>query len=128
MRTPPIVFCRVDASGADTRAVKGTNITHAKFSAPQVVQVDVDLGRSVDRNVDIFVADDVLRNHGPENRRAAIATVDVDSYRAGGGRVERVCQISRDEVADDLVPRHIICRKAESGAHMGVQGDASQSV
>jgi hypothetical protein len=48
------------AAGADRRAIQGTNVAHANVPAPQVVEMDVDLGRGVDSNVDVFVADYVL--------------------------------------------------------------------
>jgi hypothetical protein len=66
--TPPIVFSGVDAPRADRRSIERADISHASFAAPKVVQTDVDLGRSVDRDVEVFLADDVLRNDGAENR------------------------------------------------------------
>jgi len=64
-RTSLIIFSRVDAAGADLRTIQGTNVANANVPTPQVVEMDVDLGRGVDRNVDVFVADYVLRNDSP---------------------------------------------------------------
>src|ERR1039458_9372364 len=90
--------------------------------------MDVDLGRSIDRYVDILIADHVLGNDGVTDRRTAIAAIDVDSHTARGGSVEGVGKVSGNGVADDLVPTHVICREPKRGSHMRVQSDASQSV
>src|SRR5580700_1057772 len=56
-RTSPIVLGRVDAAGARLGAVESTNVGDANFAAQQIVEMDVDLGRSVDRYVHVLIAD-----------------------------------------------------------------------
>src|ERR1035438_7781338 len=104
------------------------NCSSMRTCPQQRVQMDVDLGRSIDRYVDILVADYVLGNHGATNRRTAIAAIDVDSHTARGGGVESVGKVSGNRIADDLVPTHVICRKPKRGSHVRVQRDASQPV
>jgi hypothetical protein len=127
-RTSPIIFCRVDATGASARAIQGTNVAYTDFATPQVVEMDINFRRGIDGYVDVFIADYVVGDNGSENGRAATAAVDVNSHRAGGSGVELVGKISGDEVADDLVSGHVVCRKAKSRADVGVEGDTSQSV
>lgn len=126
--TSPIIFCRVDATGAGARAIQGTNVAYADFATPQVVEMDGNFSRGIDGNVDVFIADYVVGDNGSENGRAAITTVDVDAHWAGGSGVELVGKISGDEVADDLVSGHVVCRKAKSRADVGVESDTAQSV
>ena len=90
--------------------------------------MDVDLGRGIDRYVDILIADHVMGNDGATNRRTAIAAIDVDSHTAGGLGIGLICEITGNDIADDLVPTHVICREPRRRSHMRVQCDASQSV
>src|ERR1700740_3559930 len=90
--------------------------------------MDVDLGRSIDRYVDVLVADHVLGNDGAANRGSAIAAIDVDTHTAGRRRVGCVGEVSGNRIEDDFVSTHIIGRKAKCRSYMRVQGDASQSI
>src|ERR1039457_3199017 len=127
-RTAPVVLGRIDCASAHRRTVECTNIPDPNAGPQQRVQMDVDLGRGIDRYVDILIADQVLGNDGATNGRTAIAAIDVDSHTARGGGVEGVGKVSGNRVADDLVPAHVICRKPKRGSHVRVQSDASQSV
>jgi hypothetical protein len=90
--------------------------------------MDVDLGWSIDRYVDILIADHVLGNHGAPNWGSAIATIDVDSHPAGSGGVCLICEITGNRIKDDFVSTHVICRKQIRGSNVRVQRDASQSI
>ena len=127
-RTSPVVLGRIDGAGAHRGTVEGTNIPDPDATPQQRVQMDIDLGRGIDRYVDILIADYVLGNDRAANRRSAVAAIDVDSHTAWGFGVEEVGKVSGNDVADDLVPAHVICREPKRGSHVRVQGDASQSV
>jgi hypothetical protein len=127
-RTSPIVLGRVDAAGARLGGVESTNVGDANFAAQQIVEMDVDLGRSVDRYVHVFIADYVVRNDGAANRRAAIAAIDIDTHAARRGRVECIGEVSGNEVADDHVCVHVIRGSAEGRADVGVESNTPESI
>src|ERR1039457_4671065 len=126
--TSPVVLRRIECAGAHRRTVERTNISDPDATPQQRIQMDVDLGRGIDRYVDILIADHVLGNDRATNGRTAIAAIDVDSHTAWGGGVEEVGKVSGNGVADDLVSTHIICREPKRGPHMRVERDTAQSV
>ena len=75
--------------------VKRANISNSDFVSKQMVQMDVDLRRSVHGYVHVLVTDHVLRNDRAQNRRAATRLIDVDSHFTWRCGVRRVEQDSR---------------------------------
>ena len=66
--TSPKVLSRVNASGACRGAIVSANVLDAGLAAEQIVEMDVDLSRSIHRDVDVFIPDHVLRNNGAIDR------------------------------------------------------------
>ena len=88
----------------------------------------IHFGRSIDRYVNILVADYVLGNDGATNRGTTIAAIDVDSHTAGSGGVGLICEITGNRIKDDFVPTHVVGGKPNRGSNVRVQCDASQSI
>src|SRR5208282_4390274 len=88
----------------------------------------IHFGGSIDRYVDILVADYVLGNDGATNWRTTIAAIDVDAHTSGSGGVGLIGEISCNRIKDNFVPTHIICRKPKRRSHVRVQRNASQSI
>ena len=84
LRTSPIVLHRVNAARANAGAVVGAHVGDAITAIAQVVEMDVNHGRSVDGDVHILIADLILRDDGANNRRSAYAAIDVDPPRGRG--------------------------------------------
>jgi hypothetical protein len=76
-RAPPIVLGGVDAARTCFGGVEGANVGDANFTAQQIVEVDVYLGRGVDGYVHVLIANHVVRDDGAANRRAAVAAIDI---------------------------------------------------
>src|ERR1700722_2640817 len=127
-RTSPIVLRGVDAAGADGGVVKRTHVCNANFAPQQVVQMGVDLGRSVHGDVHVLIADQVAGDDSTDDRRAAVTAIDVDAHGPRRGRVGLVGKVSSDVVADDHVAAHIVRGSAKSGTYVGVQSDTAQAV
>jgi hypothetical protein len=105
--TSPIVLSCVDAAGA-RGVIEGANVGDTSIATQQVVEMSIELGRSIDGNVLVFINDHILRNDGTANRGAATAAIDVDSGGPVRGRVVRVGAVSGDEVANDYSgPRNL---------------------
>src|ERR1035441_126437 len=68
-RTSPVVLGRIDCARAHRRTVERTNIPDPNAGPQQRIQMDVDLGRGIDRYVDILIADHVLGNDCATNGR-----------------------------------------------------------
>src|ERR1700677_2106328 len=107
-RTSPIILGRIDCAGAHSGTVECTNVPHSNAASQQRVQMHVHFGRSIDRYVDILVADYVLGNDGATNRGTAIAAIDIDAHTAGGRGVGIVGEISGNRIKDDFVPTHVV--------------------
>src|SRR5579863_4081496 len=105
--------------------IERTNVGHSDFLPEQIVEVDVHLGRRIDGDVHILIADHVTRDDRATNRGTAVAAIDVDPHAAGSGGVVGVGQVSSYEIANDVVSVHVVRRCAKSGADVGVQTDAA---
>ena len=68
--TSPKILIRVDGAGACS-PVKGAHIVDPDLAAKQIVDMDVDFRRGIDRDGDILVPNNILRNDGSTNRGAA---------------------------------------------------------
>lgn len=90
--------------------------------------MNLDDGRRVDGDVNVFVPNRVPGDHSSANRRAASATINIDTHSARRGRVEQIGKIAMDNVADNDVSIHVICRKTKGRAYMRVQTDPSKTV
>ena len=84
MGTAPEVFRGVNGSGARARFIQRANVTDADLSAQQIVEVNVHVGGRIHGDVNILVADDVLRDDGADDGRTAISAVDVDADATRG--------------------------------------------
>lgn len=107
---------------------RAQNVGGTSIATQQVVEMSIELGRSIDGNVLVFINDHILRNDGTANRGAATAAIDVDSGGPVRGRVVRVGAVSGDEVANDHVPIHVIRRSTKGRADMGVKRNARNTV
>ncbi len=125
--TSPIVLSCFDAAGA-RGVIEGANVGDTSIATQQFVEMSIELGRSIDGNVLVFVNDHILRNDGTANRGAATAAIDVDSGGPVRGRVVRVGAVSGDEVANDHVPIHVIRRSTKGRADTGVKRNARNTV
>ena len=85
------------------------------LSTFEVVEVDIYSRRRVNSDVNCLVANDIARNDGSMNWRAAIAAVDVDSDRTRSRSVTSVGEILRYHVADNLIVVYVIGRQPEGG-------------
>ena len=124
---PPILG-GVDGAGAGCCLVESANVLNSDVSAEQVIEVHIDLGGSVDGDVDVFITDHVAGDDGSDDRTATVAAVDVDADAAGSGGVGLISKIALNVVVDDLIAAHVIRGKAERGTDMGVQGDATEPI
>src|SRR5579884_3461172 len=124
----PIVTCSIDRPSTNARFIECADVLDANVSSQQIIEVNIDFSGRVDRNVNGFVPDLVIFDHGAVHRRRSIATVDVDSNCAWGCSIPLVGEVPRDEVADDLVTIHVIRGKAKCRTYVCMQGDATQSV
>jgi hypothetical protein len=91
----------------------------------------VDDGRrsgSVDGDIDVFIADDVECDYGARDGRAAAAAVDVDADAAGSGGVEGIREVTPDVIPGDGVVVHIVGRRPEGGADMGVEVNTADAI
>src|ERR1017187_9557795 len=60
--SPEVVSC--DAAALATWVIKRAHVCHAHFPPTQIVQMDVDPGRSVDGDINVLIGDDILCNDG----------------------------------------------------------------
>src|ERR1700675_1341079 len=90
--------------------------------------MDIHLGRGVEGDVDVFVADHVLRNDGPDHRRTTAPAVDVDSNPAGRSRIVPGCEISGNDVANDFVVGKIIRWKSKSRTDVRMQSHTAKTI
>lgn len=110
------------------RVVEGADVGEADFATEQIAEMDVDLGRSVDGDVHVPIADHIAGNEGAAKGRAATTAVEVDPHSAGSGSLGLVGEISGTEVADDPVSIHGIRGESKIRLHMRVSCDTAKPV
>src|SRR5437588_8528850 len=93
--TPPIVLGGINGTSTG-RMIESTYVAHADFVTEQIVEVDIDLSRGIDGNIDVFVTDRISGDDGSDHGRTAATAVDVNSHAARGSRIFFICKIAGD--------------------------------
>src|SRR6266851_127642 len=95
MRATPPIYRGVDRAGAE--------IGDASPATAQVVEMDVDLRRSADRDIDRLLLDDVSGDDVAGKRLAAVAGMYDDPGRARRSRIRNIRAIACNVVAGDQI-------------------------
>ena len=127
LRASPEVFsCNAAARAA--WVIKGAHVCHAHFPPAQIVQMNVDRGRCVDRNVNILVCNDIAGDDGSVDWGTAASAVDIDPYTSWRRGVAAIRKVAGDVVVGDHVPFHVVGGESEIRSYMGMQCDTADSI